>query len=294
MSKRGPALYELIGDRPVGKHADDNAPTSQPTTTPQQRTTQPRPARTSPAATTTRTPTLPHESTTGSDNPFAALAPGNTLRIPAVYLYFAAALLILVTAAAWTIGYSRGQSTERAAYEETLLADDLGLDPANDPLLVENTPNTPQPQQPTRNAAPSSTDNDPTTQANRPNQTATAQPNRSNADNRPAPVTVLSDGVADPREPGLNYYILASGYTREPALELASFVASRGVPTVVTSTRNGFYTVTTRSGISRDEYRAGNRPPRSTIEANVRNIGRAYRTAGGPTNFADAYWARID
>jgi type II secretory pathway pseudopilin PulG len=98
-----------------------------------------------------------------------------------------------------------------------------------------------------------------------------------------------ASAVGDPRQPGLNYLILAR-YPREEADRLARFLAGRGVETAVIPTDNArFFHVVGLRGFTTDQYRAG---VQAAYERQMRQLGRDWQAsnAGRGHNLSDMYW----
>ncbi len=181
MAKRGPTLFELMGDgnrlRAPGASPGEHHPVS----------------------------------VSRHEHPAADLpGPRAALRVPTGYLFVAGAAAIAGLILAYSIGFTAGQKkrdrldAQRLAAQTTRQAENL---PTRDPLLAPT-------NSPANAASPDRPRSGPADQPTRASETRTAP------STRPA---------GDPREPGLNYFIVA--YDRQAEAERAAeFLRSNGVP----------------------------------------------------------------
>lgn len=237
---RGPALYELARER-------DDAP----------------PVRS--AATPPSTPPPVNPIPAPSAWPAAA---SRSIRLPVGYIFLALAALIALALAAYTLGFSRGKSAERA--------DRLQTEP---PISAPfNTPS--EPAEPT-SALP--------TPASQRNATPQSQPQRPpvTPPNSVDPHRPASGSTGDVRSPGLNYFIIAR-LSPPDAQKAAEYLSSNGVAaSVVPSDNLNFRHVVANRGFSASELRG---PEYQKLLADIKRVGRAFKKAtSSPTDFADAY-----
>ena len=161
------------------------------------------------------------------------------LRVPrGVAIAAAVGLLGLLVLAYW-VGYERGD----AAAAQRVRAEYTGSGPAPD-----------APPAPNRGAAGGPT--------------GAPEPN-------PAGGTTAAPDTADPRQAGLNYFVVAS-YPRDHAERCARFLASRGVETVIGSANNdGLHAVwVVERGFTADQYGGA---AYTEFKRRLRELGRAWR-----------------
>lgn len=329
MAKRGPSLYELITEREParppagGQPADRDAPARRGD---RARDTRPTPASAPGADRDTehkpfprsedpsRTPAAQRTTAAAQDHesPLSAmLAPGRVIRVPVGYIWFAVAAFIGVAVASYAIGHQAASAAAKAEARE--LAGLNAPDPNTTGLAApgnRNNADEPAPYDPLADRTNRATRNEaPNRSAARPsNQNATRASDRPASNNQTAPaasdpygtgsgapnVYFVGGGIEDPREPGLNYLVLATAIPQEEAERIALFFGARGLPMVrLEPNRAGRCTVTTLEGITGEQYR-GNDPVRRDLEAAVTSLGRAFEAQGGYTDFADAYWAKSE
>jgi len=249
---RGPALYELVRDR-------EEPPPARAVPTPEPRPSTPIPATPAPSV-------------------WPAVA-SRSIRIPAGYMFLALAGLIAAALTAYTLGFSRGKSSERADRIQAEPPISAPFDTPTEPSSALPSPGASR--QPTTSAQPQRTPNQPAnTPANTPN---TIDPHK------PATSTASS---SDPRTPGLNYFIIAR-LSPPDAQKAADYLSSNGVAaSVVPSDNLNFRHVVSNRGFSPSELRG---PEYQKLLADIKRVGRAFKKAtSSPTDFADAYPSKFN
>ncbi len=303
MAKRGPALYELIGDRPLGRSSsppprapDRTDPStrerSREAVEPKAGPTRQRPA---PAETPARTEPAASAQAEPASPVGAMFQPGHVLRVPVGYVWFAAAVLIVAAISAYFVGYQVAAGRAEAERRADLADRQPPLGDIDDPLNTPGAVDADGRSTTPRSIAGGSRDADRRSPA----------PDRQQDRRRPAPapagsitgsplpnVYFVSEAVPDPRVEGLNYLVLASGITRDDAERLALFLGRNGVGAVRTrpNSRN-LVTVATLEGLNAEGYGS---PARQAVESRIRALGRQFREQGGWTDFTDAWWDRLD
>jgi hypothetical protein len=105
----------------------------------------------------------------------------------------------------------------------------------------------------------------------------------------------------DPREAGLNYLALGR-FDLEDAREALNYLASNGVEAIAVhaldrseqpSKNPALYDVFLLQGITKEQFRAKDKPPRSSAESLVRRLGVAWQKQGGPSDFRQPAWVRF-
>lgn len=194
------------------------------------------------------------------------------VRVPMGYIFVAGALVVVLVVGGYLVGYRRADSALRD--RERLLAQRELESAVQDPLL-EDAPVNPQ-LLPNAGASPETTSG--TNATNEPRQPE-----------RQAPAREVAPG-ADPRIPGLNYFIVA--YTSpEEAQEAVDFLAANGVNAAVFETRDDrFRHVIALRGFTSEEMKAGEH---ESFKARLQSLGRIWeRDHGGSANWADTYPAK--
>lgn len=250
--RKGPALYELLGSRPVNKPGGSRAPiedTSEPE----------------------------------EDSAFG-IKPGRSIRVPVGYLFFAIAALIALIIGGYMLGYHQ---RDRIAEQERLRM--LTSDDPDSGGFVSDT------------SGRGSTITDPLNQSRNPRSTDTARtPNQGNTGGQsgnqtgsrtgsPLPnVWFVRDGVADPRETGRNYFMLATNYPWDEAEKAALFLGQNGIGTVVfPSSRSNRWNVCTRQGFTGGTFR--DQEAQELVDR-IKQLGQRYRSEErGATDFDDLY-----
>jgi len=210
------------------------------------------------------------------------LAPGRTVRVPVGYLFLAGAVFVAGLIGAYVFGYTRGG----AAREQQLLALRSQPQPAADPLLADRAVDAQPTQAPAEqvasiNQGPSLSDLGPTPMA--------AQP----ADAPPSVVAdplVIEDAALDPREPGMNYYVVDRLRPNE-AVEAARYLRLHGIEAVVLPSDSP----SLRLVVALRPFAPGkvSSPESKAYAARIREIGRRWKTQdGGVSDFSTMYAAK--
>lgn len=309
MAKRGPALYELIGDRPLGRHA---SPTPRARDTSRELDSpapshagaadaRPRPR---PAPDSTPDPT-PLTDNSDDDTPLARMfRPGHVVRMPVGYIWFAAAVVLVIGLAAYTVGYQVAKAAAEAERRDFLSQNALTPSAADDPLNDSTAPG--DDDRDRRRADQADVDRSaaaPDRRSSRGNPNQHRPPDRESPRGASQPTTrtgspldnvfFVGPNVPDPREPGLNYLVLASGIAQDSAERLALFAGRRGLSVVrLKPNTRGLATVTTLEGLNAEAYRSP--AVRRAFLANVREVGREFQADGGWTDLSDAWWDKLD
>jgi hypothetical protein len=161
--------------------------------------------------------------------PTGRLGPGGAVRVPVGYLLLAAAVVLAVVVAAFTVGYSRGRQEAKAELERAWVATNL-------PLAL------PPPED--RGPAPPG----PAAPETMPEPAATEGPAEAPAGAGPV--------LSDPREPGKNYFVLIHTQ-RDNAIRLAQFCRQQGVEAYAVRAKNlSLYKVVALPGYGRGERAA--------------------------------------
>lgn len=194
------------------------------------------------------------------------LTPGRTIRIPAGYLFIGAALLLACFAAGWAVGFiiaERNFEAERAAMFDRSM-------PIRDPVLSGDAGGS------ASGVGDHREEGDPA---------RSSGSGQSAGDDGWLPVVPESD----PRQPGLNYYIVARLFPEE-ARRAAEFLRSEGLEAVVVSSDTArFRHVVVLPGfegtISSPEARR--------VQSEVRRLGRIWkRDHRGTDAFESAYFSK--
>lgn len=250
--RKNPALYELLGSRPINKPGGTRAPDEDP---------------------------IEDE----EDSAFG-IKPGRTIRIPVGYLFFAIAGVIALIFGGYMLGYAQRDRLAEQEKLRALTSDDPDggaggaiADPLNRGTSEQTTPSRP-------NAGGS-------TQPVNTNSGATSNPSRTGSPLEN--VWFVRDGVRDPRESGLNYFILATNYPWDEAERAALYLGRNGVAAVVyPSSRADRWNLSTRRGFEGGTFR--DREAQDLVER-IREIGERFQsTERGATDFDDLYPARLD
>ncbi|MFG0292335.1 MAG: hypothetical protein ACIAQF_13840 [Phycisphaerales bacterium JB065] len=250
--RKNPALYELLGSRPINKPGSSHTPVSDP---------------------------LVEE----EDSAFG-IKPGRTIRVPMGYLFFAIAGVIALIFGGYMLGY---QQRDRLAEKERLrmLTNDAGPNGENtiaDPLVSNATNHSGNPSNLTNSDSSGS-------QTQQPRNTGGGASTGSPLPN----VWFVRNGVQDPRQPGLNYFILATNYPWDEAEKAALYLGRNGVGAVVyPSTRSNRWNLSTRQGFEGGTYRDAEA---QALVERIKSIGERYQDVErGATDFDDLYPARLD
>lgn len=249
--RKNPALYELLGSRPINKPGAGRPPVADP---------------------------IEDE----EDSAFG-IKPGRTIRVPMGYLFFAIAGVIALIFGGYMLGYAQRDRLAEQDKLRALTSDDPDgtgggsiADPLNRGGSEQNTPN--------RSGAGGSTQ-----QVN--NNGSTQNPSRTGSPLEN--VWFVRDGVRDPRETGLNYFILATNYPWDEAERAALYLGQNGVGAVVyPSSRSDRWNLSTRRGFEGGTFR--DQEAQDLVER-IKQIGERFQsTERGATDFDDLYPARLD
>ncbi len=249
--RKNPALYELLGSRPINKPGAGRPPVADP---------------------------IEDE----EDSAFG-IKPGRTIRVPMGYLFFAIAGVIALIFGGYMLGYAQRDRLAEQDKLRALTSDDPDgtgggsiADPLNRGGSEQNTPN--------RSNVGGSTQ-----QVN--NNGSTQNPSRTGSPLEN--VWFVRDGVRDPRETGLNYFILATNYPWDEAERAALYLGQNGVGAVVyPSSRSDRWNLSTRRGFEGGTFR--DQEAQDLVER-IKQIGEWFQsTERGATDFDDLYPARLD
>ncbi len=194
------------------------------------------------------------------------LSPGRVIRVPAGYLFFAAAGVVLIFVLGWTLGHR--QATAHAQRAEA--ARQAEQWPVSDPLLAE------APLNPGLIAANTSP------QADSGSSRKAAAPGR-------APASAPTAG-GDPRVSGLNYYIVAR-YDAPTAERAAEFLTRHGLAAGAFPDNNPrLYLVVVLRGFPGGELDSAEA---RQVRQEIARLGRLWKgEERGPSDFSDAYPAK--
>jgi hypothetical protein len=115
----------------------------------------------------------------------------------------------------------------------------------------------------------------------------------------PPPSQVAVDG--DPRQPGLDYYTIATKIDLDTARMMVKFLSDNGVPALAipvakaaTGAKNGgSYTVYAAEGITREQFKART-PERTQLEDAVQRLGKRWQKEHkGQADFSTAWWDKF-
>lgn len=195
------------------------------------------------------------------------LSPGRTLQLPVGYVLVAVAGAILLMMLSYMLGHSRGKDAGRLVYEEDFSQGKLvaGGERPEDPLERGSRSGSTPDVSGSENASASSNQRD-----------------RSGSDGPNwGPVE------SDPRQEGLNYFVLAET-RRAGALRLAKYCRARGLESYVISGNNP----RNRRVIALPGFASGERnsPAVRAVEQLIHSIGDTWQhQEPGASNLRDAY-----
>ena len=299
-----PALYELVGRGPRSRGPDGPEPADHPEhAAPPRPEPQPTPTRGSSPSGAPARQTRPARDEPRDPDPAASLlGPGRVVRVPVGYFFFGIAIVVAIGVG----GYSLGSFHERQKHEaaaEARVADDLSrVDdpiasdrPINAELLAPTVERAPRGSrsgdEPDRAGAGS--EREPTSTG--PAATRTGGPGAAQAAGGPgaeagsAGPIVVGGSVADPRDFGVNYCIVASR-GRERALDIARFLVENGVPAAVLPENNqGLSAVVALRGFPSGSFQT---PERRSFDRRLRELGETYarRADSDRRDFSDLWW----
>jgi hypothetical protein len=216
---------------------------------------------------------VPSESEGSVETVKRLLAPGRTFRVPAGYLLIALAVVVLLLAASYMLGYKHSQRVEKASFDEWLRKNWVTSGGVDDPLTPAQ-------------ASPVAVDT-PIIRIEEPLETTPAP--------SPPPARASTGGGfhpidADPRQAGIHYMILVE--TREDgALRLARFCRDEGLEAyVVRGYKGSLRRVIVLPGLS------GHDDPRHRpLRERINEVGRAWkRLRPSESDLGDAYLMKFD
>lgn len=190
------------------------------------------------------------------------LGPGRSIRIPAGYVILGCGLAIILLASSYMVGHKRGYGAAKTEYDQQIISTaSLGT---SDPLSIERGPRT------VANLGAGSNTHD------------LGSPATNNSQTGWKPVIPAKD----PRQKGLNYFILAET-TETGAKQLAEFCRSNGLETYVVSGKND----RSRRVVAFPGFpgTARNSPEVKGLEAQIHSVGEKWKRNKGSTDLRDAY-----
>lgn len=177
------------------------------------------------------------------------------LRVPRGVAILAVVGLIGLLILAYWVGHTRGEAAAIAAHEEQTRQ--------NPEIDNRAAPGPPPGRRPANQTNP--------TRAGHPS----PSPSAANADR----AVRAPDGSGDPREPGLNYFIVQT-YTTEHAQRCAEFLAERGVETHLVPVDNDRFSIwVVERGFTREELYDS--PAYQEWESHLKDLGRAWAEHNG-------------
>lgn len=251
--RRAPALYELIrgATQPPATPSGPAVPPSEPAARPAPQPA-PRPQ--------------PVDADAASEPGPLFAGPGRVIAVPVGYFWIGAAAAVLLLIAAYVIGYKQHEREAREAlHQESQQQFEGVVDPTNTPAPPVKAPVNPGliTQTP-------------------PNQDALI-----NGSRHELRLVTARTNADDPREPGLNYFIVAN-LPRAESERAGQFLVSKGVAAMLAPADNrGFCQVVALRG-----FPAGTLDEKECVQykERLRSIGREYkRDQKGPTDFADLF-----
>ncbi|MFB3430349.1 MAG: hypothetical protein ABL309_05475 [Phycisphaerales bacterium] len=254
--RKNPALYELLGSRPINKPGAGRPPVEDPIEDQE-------------------------------DSAFG-IKPGRTIRVPVGYLFFAIAGVIALIFGGYMLGYAQRDRIAEQEKLRALTSDDPDgggggaiADPLNRGSSEQNT------------SGRSNTGRQNTGGSTQPVNNSNPTPSPSRTGSPLENVWFVRDGVRDPRESGLNYFILATNYPWDEAERAALYLGRNGVAAVVyPSSRANRWNLSTRRGFEGGTFR--DREAQDLVER-IKQIGERFQsTERGATDFDDLYPARLD
>lgn len=267
-----PVLYELLGGRESSR--------SVPAVESEREKPEPRKdvSEVEPAA----TPSNSGHPTVSDGHGLAWLGAGRTVRLPVGYIFLAIAAAVILTAVSYSIGVAAGQEKERQAHslnrdaqaEANRVMQQLGGSTAQRPAGDRTSGDAPI----SRNGQRTPSD-----QAQTPSTPRHTTPRAGTA----------GAIESDPREPGLNYFVLIHT-TRDNAIEMAAFCRERGLEAYVVPGNNTWSKVFVLPGFRGDELRSDRA---LNLREQILSVGRDW-SARAPGNrdfhghYAERYQGR--
>jgi len=197
---------------------------------------------------------------------------GRSIRVPAGYLFVVAAVVVAAGLFGYVIGYGRAQRVAEAEAAERARQTVPENDPLTDaPLNIELT--SPSPEGPEVRPA-SEREN-----AGRRRGAGSGAEDQSEPD----------DAGGDPREDGLNYFVLVRDLPTEGE-RLVSWLAERGVPAMTEPVSNGLVKVVVLQGVPGDQASSAQT---LAFKQHLRELGARWkRDHRGSSDFSDLYLER--
>lgn len=227
---------------------------------------------------------------------------GRPLLISSTGLYVLAAGVLLLVLIVWYLGVTWGRTDARRDFERNY-GPSTPTPTISEPAAVP-APATPEPR---RSPSPAPVATPPSAvPKSDPKASPPARPQPPLAS---LPASIPGDGpiltlrgatATDPRVAGKNYLSLGR-FPRPIAEQAVLYLAGNGVDAIAIlaldkdrkPTKNpALFDVMLLEGITSDEFRAKDRPPRATAEATVRRLGQAWQKQGGPSDFRQPAWVR--
>ncbi len=197
--------------------------------------------------------------------------PGRKVAFPVGYVFVAVAIALTVAILAYVFGHTRGEEIAEASIDESLRDAWLVEDQArktSDPLLASRTG---EYQPPSSNIQPEAKTR------NQPRPSAERSPSTSGA----MPI------IHDPRQPGQNYFVLATT-RRDGAIRLAEFCRARGLEAFVVGGHNA--RLSQVIVLPALHSTASSDPLTRSMREQIGRIGREWeRSEPGATDLSDAY-----
>ncbi len=195
------------------------------------------------------------------DSPIKTAPPA--LRLPMGFAILVGAIIVAIAIGIYFVGYRMGFS----AAENVALEARQGLAQTRDPLLNASGKSVPSQNQ---------TDRNPEIQ----HSSASAAANAGQSPLGPPP-------IGDPRQVGLNYFIIADGISADRSVEMVAFCRGLGLDAVAISSHNARSQVNVLPGFGWDDRAGG---PVKALEANIRAVGAKWKALGrGNGDFRDFY-----
>ncbi|MHC4428268.1 MAG: hypothetical protein ACYS0D_06650 [Planctomycetota bacterium] len=195
------------------------------------------------------------------------------MRIPTGWLLLCAAVILIVVSGAYMFGYLRGEGRAQASYENEWLDTEAAAwripPPEDEPIVVNPPMARPAPAQ----ASEETRQPEPEPRAAPPETAITT------ADPTAAFVVEPNSPTADPREAGLNYFVLIHT-TRANAIKLATFWRDHGLDAFAIKPPNlNLYKVVVLPG-----HRGGERNAEDVkaLERHIKDVSQKWRLQVNP------------
>ncbi|MEM7229518.1 MAG: hypothetical protein AAF432_11975 [Planctomycetota bacterium] len=203
------------------------------------------------------------------------LAPGRVVHMPVGYLFVGVAVVILAMIGTYAVGHHNGERTLRDDYMDRQFAIDADPTTIRDPLLEHD-------EQPGGSIV-DSTISPPVTNA----PFGSLEVTHTTIDAGPRAVSDWGPIESDPRQSGVNYFVLMETY-QDGALRLVEFCRTRGLETYVISGKN----TRLRKVIVLPGFEGMQRSSSAVkaLEAKIRDVGLDWQAReGGEDNLSGAY-----